>query len=126
MARAANGSGKVRVSAAVTGTLGSLLVALVVVAGVLTHPRPAAACTVIARPLAEYSEEVDVAFFGRVIERRGLEKDGDLTYIEEVTFEVYRVYKGEVGPHIRFVWTRPRFSLQRLQAGKDQCASQAG
>lgn len=64
---------------------------------VLAIPRTARACTIVVRPLEDYSEEVAVAFFGREIEGREI---GERVVL---TFEVYRVYKGEVGPHIRFV-----------------------
>lgn len=74
----------------------TLAIALAVIAIVLAIPGSARACTFPVRPLEEYSEEVAVAFVGRQIDWRERGEHAVLT------FAVHRVYKGEVGPRIRF------------------------
>ena len=69
---------------------------MAVIVAVVVVPRSARACTFPVRPLEEYSEEIAVAFFGREIDRR---EEGQQVVL---TFEVDRVYKGEVGPRISF------------------------
>ena len=69
---------------------------MAITVAVVAVPRSARACTFPVRPLEEYSEEVAVAFFGREIDRR---EEGQQAVL---TFEVDRVYKGEVGPRISF------------------------
>ncbi len=74
----------------------TLVIGLAVIVAVLAVPRSARACTFPVRPLEEYADEVDVAFVGSEIDRR---ERGERAVL---TFEVHRVYKGEVGPRIRF------------------------
>ena len=73
---------------------GSLIVALAVTVGALAIPRSANACSPFPDPpeLAEYADEIAVAFVGRQI-------DYDVHRSKGVTlvFEVDRVYKGQVG-----------------------------
>ena len=73
---------------------GFLLVALAITLGALAIPRSANACSPFPDPpeLAEYADEIAVAFVGRQI-------DYDVHRSKGVTlvFEVDRVYKGQVG-----------------------------
>lgn len=73
-----------------------VVITLAVIVAVLAIPWSAHACTFPVRPLEEYSEEVAVAFVGREID---WQERGEQAVL---TFEVHRVYKGEVGPRIRF------------------------
>ena len=87
----------VRGPAAVIRTLGSLVIVLALLAGVFSNPRPASACSCVHPfpPLAEYADEIAVAFVGRQIDRIP-DPSGGITLV----FEVDRVYKGQAGPLI--------------------------
>lgn len=97
MARGHRRTGDVRVSAALIRPFGWLIVTLAIVAGVSTIPIPAGACSVTAPfpQLADYADEIAVAFVGREIERIPHPSDGEIA-----VFEVDRVYKGQAGPLI--------------------------
>lgn len=99
MVRFRTRSGRVRASASVVGPFGLLVVMSVIVAGALTILPPAGACTwsVPLPHLAEYADEVAVAFVGREIVRRESEQRTVLV------FEVHRVHKGEAGPLIQVI-----------------------
>ena len=74
---------------------GSLIVALAVTVGALAIPRSANACSPIPDPpeLAEYADEIAVAFVGRQIDYVAHRSKG-----VTLVFEVDRVYKGQAGP----------------------------
>ena len=87
----------VRSPAAVIRMLGSLVIVLALLAGVFSNPRPAGACSCEHPfpPLAEYADEIAVAFVGRQIKRLP-DPSAGVTLV----FEVDRVYKGQAGPRI--------------------------
>ena len=75
---------------------GSLIVALAVTVGALAIPRSANACSPFPDPqpeLAEYADEIAVAFVGRQIDYVAHRSKG-----VTLVFEVNRVYKGQAGP----------------------------
>lgn len=86
--------GEVRVSAVRIRPLGWLLVTLAVVAGYLTFPSPASACTITSPypNLRDQADGIAIAFAGRQI--RYISDDFRTTLV----FEVNRVYKGHIGP----------------------------
>ena len=92
----------VRISAPAIRAFASLVVVPTIVAGALTIPPPAGACTwsVPLPHLAEYADDIAVAFVGRQIDRTEDEQRAVLT------FEVERVYKGEAGPLIQVIAPR--------------------
>lgn len=75
--------------------VGALLVAVVTLVG---GPRPALACSCALVPLEEYADEVTVAFTGTQIDRTEL--GGRIDAGALLTFEVDRVYHGDVGPTV--------------------------
>lgn len=93
MTRFRRRSGRARLSTTTVRTFALL----VVIAGVLAIPVPAGACSVTAPfpELADYADEIAVAFVGREIDRFAHPSDG-----ETAVFEVDRVYKGQAGPLI--------------------------
>lgn len=75
---------------------GPLFVALAVTLGALAIPRSANACSPFPDPqpeLAEYADEIAVAFVGRQIDYAAHRSKG-----VTLVFEVDRVYKGQEGP----------------------------
>lgn len=75
----------------------SILLASIITLALLTAvPRSAhgCSCSEMYSPLSEYVDQVDVAFSGHQVDR------GDDWELTVLTFEVDRVYKGEVGPRV--------------------------
>lgn len=75
------------------------LAATVALAALLAAPYSARACSCRPAELADYADNVAVAFTGRQIERIALpDTPGWVT--TALVLEVYRVYKGRAGPRI--------------------------
>lgn len=75
------------------------LAATAALAALLATPHTARACSCMPADLADYADEVTVAFTGRQIERIPL-PDTPGWVSTALVLEVFRVYKGRAGPRI--------------------------